>query len=122
MILCSQLVEAVRYLQKEVGIIHNDLKGDNVLITKLPVVMTASDFQIVVVDFGKATKISDGKKYSLSFSEKLKFHPHLAPELIDGIVRQSTFTDMFSLGKLFLKVSTLDVILQSNKPCVSQFN
>lgn len=50
-LLCAQVVEAFVYLHKEVGILHNDLKGDNVLITtnkttshKLPAVIASSDF------------------------------------------------------------------------------
>lgn len=73
-LLCAQVVEAFVYLHKEVGILHNDLKGDNVLVTtnkttsqKLPAMITYSDFQVVAVDFGKASKLADGRKYSLTF-------------------------------------------------------
>ena len=73
-ILCAQVVEALRYLHTEVGLLHNDLKSDNVLITdcrhtsKKWTNNLSCKFQIVLVDFGKATKSADGKKYSLSFS------------------------------------------------------
>lgn len=97
-ILCAQVIEAFRYLHNDVGLLHNDLKGDNVLITnckqtgkKWPSMLTSLDLQIVLVDFGKATKLGDGKKYSLSLSEKQQyhlFHPYIAPELIDGLVRR----------------------------------
>ena len=34
LMLCSQLTEAVDYLHAEANILHNDIKGDNVLITQ----------------------------------------------------------------------------------------
>lgn len=100
MILCSQIVEA---LHTKVGILHNDIKGDNVFICK-PSLPSGIEYHVVIIDFGKASKLAEGKKYSLSLSEKVqyrKFHHHLAPELIDGLVQQNTTTDVFSLGKLF---------------------
>lgn len=113
-ILCAQLVSTLKYLHIEASTLHNDLKGDNILITTIKQtgkesVFIDPHFQIVVIDFGKATAKDNGKKLSLSFSEKQQYrlyHSHLAPELIDGLVRQSSFTDIYSLGKLFLKVST----------------
>lgn len=123
-ILCAQLVEAFVYLHTEVNILHNDLKGDNVLLTTAQQANRdfLSDFQIVVIDFGKATRKNEGKRYSLSFSEKKMYrvyHSHLAPELIDGVLPQSVFTDIYSVGILFQKISKLltvtsDGMLQFN--------
>lgn len=135
-ILCAQIVEALRYLHTEVGLLHNDLKGDNVLITDCKHTgekWTNNSFclcklQIVLVDFGKATKSADGRKYSLSFSEKRQYHlyhQHIAPELIEGVVRQSFFTDIYSLGILLLGVTktkeccgTADVVLSTELTAV----
>lgn len=118
-VLCAQLVEAFVYLHKKVGILHNDLKGDNVLITtqkttnqRLSAADVSSALQVVVIDFGKALKPTDGRKYTLSHSEKLKYfqyHPHIAPELVEGTSCQNTSTDIFSLGKLFMRVAQLEM-------------
>ena len=52
-------------------VLHNDLKCNNVLICdnllelQTPLMSTAGnvDIQIVVVDFGRATTVANGKKY-----------------------------------------------------------
>ena len=51
-VLCDQLVKAFVYLHTEVNILHNDLKGDNVLLTTVQQGSkdSLSDFQIVVID------------------------------------------------------------------------
>ena len=55
--LCSQLTEAVEYLHAEANILHNDIKGNNVL-------------KQVSVGFGKATKVVNAKRYKLTMFEK----------------------------------------------------
>lgn len=60
------------------------------------------EYQIVLIDFGKATEKNNGKKY-LSFSEKLHCHlhyRHIAPEVIDGTMKQSIFSDIYSAGRI----------------------
>ncbi len=50
------------------------------------------------IDFGKATTVNDGRKYSLSDTEKAEYtqrYPHLAPEVIDGITRQTKWSDIY---------------------------
>lgn len=51
----AQLVEAVQYLHMEVDILHNDITYNNILITH------DRDYHIVLIDFGKATKLSEAK-------------------------------------------------------------
>lgn len=34
-------------------------------------------------------------------------YPHIAPEVEHGDYKQSTFSDMFSLGQLLIKISSL---------------
>lgn len=61
------------------------------------------DYQIILIDFGKATEKNNGKKYSLSLSEKLHYHihyHHIAPEVIDGTMKQSIFSDIYSAGRI----------------------
>ena len=64
----------------------------------------AKGHKIVLIDFNKATEISLGKLYKLSSDEKSlyrAYHSHMAPEVIDGTKKQTTASDIFSVGKLF---------------------
>ena len=65
------------------------------------------NFHIVLIDFGKATSDSQGKHYHLSFSERIQYikkYPHIAPEVVEGECKQSTYSDMFSVGGIFYKM------------------
>lgn len=91
----AQLLEAVRYLHMEVDILHNDITYNNILITQ------DKDYHIVLIDFGKATKLSQAKFYHLTEAEQqeyLLYYPHIAPEVIFGRYKQSVYSDMFSVG------------------------
>ena len=102
-ILCAQLAEAIFYLHEEAKVLHNDIKTDNILITKSP----EDNNQVVLIDFGKATHISEAKRYHLSETERSEYtykYPHMAPEVIYGESSQTTFSDMFSFGKVIYKV------------------
>ena len=48
-----------------------------------------------------------GHLYNLSFHEKEQYrvrHYHLAPELIEGTMKQCVVSDVYSLGKLFSRI------------------
>lgn len=116
-VLCAQVIEALFYLHREVHIIHNDLKADNVLLTNLEQFSKksalTSGFQVIVTDFGKATYKDSGRKYCLSSSEKQQYrfyHRHIAPEIIDGLEKQNVRSDKYSLGKLLQNVFTSAVV------------
>ena len=101
---CAQLAEVVRYLHEDVKCIHNDIKADNILLTNTSTVVSSNKFNVLLIDYGKATEKSLGKLYKLSDTEKLLYrthHLHLAPEIIDGVVKQSTTSDVYSVGKVF---------------------
>lgn len=105
LMLCSQLFEVVSYLHMDIHILHNDIKVDNILIANSLTLSTG--YQIVLIDFGKATLFKDAKHYSLSFCEKQQYfrlYPHLAPEVIEGETKQSIQSDMFSLGLVIHKI------------------
>lgn len=73
LVLCSELVEALRYLHDDANIIHNDLKADNIVLSNsfsCGLVRAAVDIQIVVIDLGKATDKNSGRMYDLSYSER----------------------------------------------------
>ena len=51
-------------------IIHNDLKGDNVVLSSSPVLPKVKP---VIIDFGKACETTKGKTYKLTEKEKKKY-------------------------------------------------
>ena len=91
LILCTQLLEAVHYLHEDANVIHNDLKCsvcDSLVEPTMPSMSAQNTciVQIVVIDFGKATTVENGKTYHLNSIEKyLHRYPHIAPEVIEGI-------------------------------------
>ena len=92
LITCSQLVEAVSYLHDDVHILPNDIKTNNILL---------SEHQVVLTDFGK---VSSGRRYNLSVSEKAQYlrkFPHVAPEVVQRESRQTTHSDIYAVGVLF---------------------
>ena len=69
--LCIQLMEAVRYLHDDVKELHNDLKCNNVIVcdsvAEQPVPSSSERcVQIMIIDFGKATMVDNGKHYHLN--------------------------------------------------------
>ena len=90
LILSLQILQAFTYLHEEVPVIHNDVTTENVLVTNSFTDDTV--VQIVVIDFGKASKANSGKKYNMSDTEKSSYmvkYPYLAPELIEGCVKEN---------------------------------
>ena len=72
-ILCSELVEAIRYLHDDANVIHNDLKTDNVVLSNSFTqqgLHSSLNVQVVVIDFGKATEKDKGRLYTLNFHEE----------------------------------------------------
>lgn len=60
-------------------LLHNDIKGDNVLLTA-----QISGLHPILIDFGKCRKVSNAKKYTLTSQEQRRYfkcHSHIAPEL-----------------------------------------
>ena len=60
--------------------------------------------QILVIDFGKTTKTIQGKFLYLSQQEKLEYqqkYPQVAPEVVEGEMQQSTFSDVYAIGVLY---------------------
>ena len=62
------VISAVHYLHEQ-KILHNDIKGDNIVIDK-----GEFDVRSVLIDLGKACYIHEAKKYSLSTDEKKKVY------------------------------------------------
>lgn len=88
------------------GILHNDLKANNVVLEKLE-----KEWNPVIIDFGKARFALDPKPaMSLAASEQEEYrkrYPHIASELVCGTSRQSFASDIFSLGRIVFAVLDL---------------
>ena len=94
--LTSQMLEAARHLHDEVQLINNDIKSNSILLTH-SFVSKSSMVQIVIVDFGKCTKIENRRSFKLSQTEKAEYkrmYPYMAQELIEGIANESPQTDI----------------------------
>ena len=114
-------VGAVSIVHKT-GYFHNDIKGNNVMVENI----YSKTYTAVLIDFGKARKISDPKIYHLSevdkalYKEKFK---HIAPEILEGHP-QSFQNDVYSLGmvikKVAKRVASMKDVGDQLKSCVSE--
>lgn len=78
------ILSGLEHLHSQYKILHNDLKDDNIALSK-----TLSQIKAVIIDFCKACKISEGKYYSISLTQEERkcyktCHPQIAPDLCDG--------------------------------------
>ena len=62
MILLKEIACSLEYLHSEHKIIHNDIKGDNIVLSSSTLV---SAVKAVITDFGKACNITKGKRYKM---------------------------------------------------------
>ena len=99
----KNLIDALDHIHSG-GILHNDL--NNVVMEK-----REQGWNPVIIDFGKACFTSDPKPAkSLSViqqEEYRKRYPHIAPEIVNGSGRQSTLSDVFSLGRIVIAILDL---------------
>ena len=114
---CAQIFEAVDYLHSKVEVLHNDISTTNILLgppttylqqhSSSVGVTGAGNYQILLVDFGKATKLKYGKMFYLSTQDKLDYRkkfPHIAPEVVEGEYRQSIYSDMYAVGGVLYRL------------------
>ena len=80
-----------------------------IYISTSNILITSNDgYHIILIDFGKVTKITNAKLYHLSLTEQQEYtvrYPHLAPEVIGGKRRQSVYSDMYSIGLVFYRIT-----------------
>ena len=98
-----QLLEALKLLHSSC-LIHQDIKGDNILIT-----LNNSKFVPVIIDFGKCIRKLDACKKVLSKEEQEAYrqkYKHIAPEVVAGTHLPSHASDIYSLGLLLEKIAT----------------
>lgn len=99
----SQIVKGIQFVHEK-QILHNDLKCDNVVVGHT----LTNNLKLYIIDFGKSCMISNAKHYKLSSDEVemyKKEHPQIAPDLRDGLVPQSTATDVYALGRIIKKIN-----------------
>ncbi|CAB4022852.1 probable serine threonine- kinase gdt4 [Paramuricea clavata] len=93
------LGEAIQHLHNH-GVLHNDIKSDNVMVCQAN---EDGNLQLVLIDFGKACKIEQAeycdipKKRRKMYREK---HSHIAQEIVEGIAKQSTASNILSVGRI----------------------
>lgn len=106
------VAEGLSYVHSK-NILHNDVKADNVALSDcLPACDNApTNLWPTLVDFSKACPSSKGKKYTLLPQQReayKKRYSHLAPDLVDGRVKQSCLSDVYSFGKLMEKMAPVE--------------
>ena len=114
------IISGIYYIHHKCDIIHNDIKEDNIVLD-----VNDGLFKAVLIDFGKACFHGNGKKYSLSLDDVNLYkrnHPHIAPDLRDGLCFQDRLSDVYSFGRvLFLvyeKVLPVAVLEPLSKLCL----
>ena len=98
-----QLLEAFKLLHSSC-LIHQDIKGDNILIT-----YNNTMFVPVIIDFGKCIRKLDACKKVLSKEEQEAYKQtfkHIAPEVVAGTHLPSYASDIYSLGLLLGQIAT----------------
>ena len=93
----KETCEVLMFIHRK-GYLHNDLKGNNV-------VLDGASHKATLIDFGKSKQISKAKlmKPKVNIADAAKKYPHIAPEIHRG-ERQSTASDVYSFGVSTLKV------------------
>lgn len=71
-IVIAQLLEVIDYLHTKAEVLHNDVSCRNIVLGNIVEknTSTTNDYQIMLVDFGKATKLTQDRMYHLSGYEK----------------------------------------------------
>ena len=77
-----KLVKALTKLN-QVGVIHNDLKRDNIMIRKKERIFKKHTYSIKIIDFGHA-KLKGASPYPNTDAERIKRFKQLDPALANG--------------------------------------
>ena len=94
-----KVLEGVQFLHSK-GILHNDIKADNIVVC---------EERVVIIDFGKATMIKCPVTYNIKKADQEThnlYHRHLAHELRNKTnSKQTVLTDIYSIGYMFKHVA-----------------
>ena len=118
------IIKGIKYLHnhQKGTILHNDLKCDNVVVDN-----SNGEITPCIIDFGKACLESNSKLYHLSISERevyRKRHPQIAPDLRDGLCKQSTASDIYSFGRILSAINdvlSIPVIVSMTELCLEYY-
>ena len=97
----AELSETLSYIHDK-GFLHNDIKSDNIVFY-----VESATLKPVLVDFGKVCPIKKGEYRKLSPETQQKYrqnHSHIAPEIVDGTAPQSPSSDVYSIGRVVIKI------------------
>ena len=87
-----QLANALNYAHSQ-GMMHRDVKPDNVVLRNVPLSSSPTGYQPVLTDFGLARLVDDNE----NTDQPLGTYPYMSPEQCLG-ERVDTRTDIYSLG------------------------
>jgi len=101
----------------------NDIKADNAVIEYLP--PDFSSCRPVIVDFGKACLVSRAILYELTPEQQKQYkleHPQIAPEIRNGLAKQSYKSDIYSFGRVLKKINStvlkIPVLFELSQQCI----
>jgi serine/threonine protein kinase len=97
----EQLIDAVEAAHRT-GVIHRDIKPDNLLLTREPDVDPSKVPTLKVVDFGIAKLAGTGGKTATGMM--LGTPAYMAPEQVAGRPPASTATDVFAIGEVIYEL------------------
>ncbi|CAE6463876.1 unnamed protein product [Rhizoctonia solani] len=96
---CIELAGTVEYLHT-MGIVHGDIKADNILIS--------NSFEVQLADFGNATLVEYRTLLFTQTSPQFACSPRFtAPEILDDSIKKyTTKSDIYALGMTILHILT----------------
>ncbi|XP_071788583.1 uncharacterized protein [Asterias amurensis] len=119
--IAMNVVDGIKHMHSE-GLLHNDIKTDNILMSyDAPTHL----WRAYVIDVGVATTTINPRNYVLTSDEKKtyrRFHRHIPPEMVDDAKPQSTKSDIFQLGWVLYfigKLGAVTILEQLGDKCKS---